>query len=111
MYIIKNRVSNEYDTKGIYRGFHIMNRCAWDKLSHAKNHVTYKLGSFSRPDGDMFDWYMNADFIEVSEHGGTLAKIPVSDYLREYYKNSYKIRLLNEEQKKRLGLDGDNNED
>ena len=60
MYIIKNRITNEYDTKGIYSGFHIMNRSAWDKLTHAKNHVTCKLGSFSLPKGAMFDWYMKA---------------------------------------------------
>ena len=104
MYIIKNRITNEYDTKGIYRGFHRINRSAWDKLTHAKNHVLCKLDSFSVPEGSMFDWYMNADFIEISENGGAVAKMPVSDYLSEYYKNSYKIRRLTEEQKNRLGL-------
>lgn len=107
MYIIKNRVTNEYDTKGIHSGFHKMNRSAWDKLTHAKSHVVCKLDSFSRPVGFMFDWYMNADFIEVSEYGGTVSKMPVSDYLREYYKNSHKIKCLTEEQKNKLGLDGD----
>ena len=103
MYIIKNRVNGEYDTKGIYGGFHKIKRNAWDKLTHAKNHVVCKIGCFSKPINSMFNWYMDADFIEIGENG-VGAVIPVSDHLREYYKDSYKIRNLTQEQKDRLGL-------
>lgn len=104
MYIIKNRVNGEYDTKGIYGGFHKVKRNAWDKLAHARNHVLYKLNiSYGKVDPETFNWYMNADFIEIGEDGAGVV-IPVSDYLREYYKDSYKIVQLTEEQKNRLGL-------
>lgn len=77
MWVIKNRVTGEYDRKGMYKKRDKINRSAWTKLSHAKCHVT--LTGFS-------EWYMNADFIEMTDEG--IGKvIPVSEYLREYYRN------------------------
>ena len=104
MYIIKNRVSGEYDQKGIGAVFCKVKRSAWDKISHAKCHVTNTLdcGSSSRFNR-IFNWYMDADFIEISEDGVGVV-IPVREYLHEYYKNSYKIRKLTQEQKDQLKL-------
>lgn len=105
MYIIKNRVNGEYDRQGIYGGFHKLKRGAWDRLAHARNHVLGKLGaSYGTTDPEKFDWYMNADFIEITLDGKGEV-IPVCDYLREYYKSPRKIMQLTKEQKDRLELE------
>ena len=75
MWIIKNRVTGEYERKGQSCKRDRFNRHAWDTLGRAKCHVAY-IG---------FDeWFMDADFIEVTEEG-TGRTEPVVDYLREYY--------------------------
>lgn len=75
MWIIKNRVTGEYERKGTSCKRDKFNRHAWDTLARAKCHVAY-IG---------FDeWFMDADFIEVTEEGKGRVE-PVIDYLREYY--------------------------
>lgn len=94
MWIIKNRVTGEYDTKGVGRKRDKVNRHGWNTLGHAKCHVA-TVG---------FDeWYLDADFVEISEAG--IGRIePVSEYLIYHYENqpcrTSRVRHI----KQRLGL-------
>lgn len=77
MWIIKNRISGEYDSKGLGTNFSKVNRSGWATIGHAKSHVAQKLSNCN------FLWYMCADFIEFSE-SGTVNTIPVIGYLATY---------------------------
>lgn len=103
MFIIKNRVNGEYDRRGTRSTFHKVKRGAWDKIGHAKNHIVGNLYGWSRVPEKEFDWYMDADLIELDE-SGVKSVIPVSEYLKKYYSDSYRGKCLNDEQRKRLGL-------
>ena len=103
MFIIKNRVNGEYDRRGSYNTFHKVKRGAWDKIGHAKNHVICRLESRS-VDHEALAWYLDADFIEIDETGGKLI-IPVTDYLREYFSKSRKLKYLTPGEKKMIGLE------
>lgn len=85
MWIIKNRVTNEYDTKGVSQRFCTAERAAWSKLGFAKTHVINKAGNHY-PHHNILKWYADADFINTgkddTEH---LEVFPVIEYLREYY--------------------------
>lgn len=106
MYIVKNRITGEYDRRGSTDTFSKVKRGAWDKISHVKCHVINVLLSYYFVDNKAFDWYMNADFIEINENG--IGKIiPVRDYLRDYFKDSGKIEYLTVEQRECLGLGRD----
>lgn len=75
MWIIKNRVTGEYDRKGHSGKRNNITRHAWDTLGRAKCHVA---------DVGFDEWFWDADFIEIDENGiGRV--IPVSDYLRDHY--------------------------
>lgn len=92
MWIIKNRVTGEYERKGTYYSKRDrFNRNAWNTLAHAKCHVACV---------GYDEWFMEADFIEITDEGpGKI--LPVSDYLREYYgKNKWASSRV----KRRLGL-------
>ena len=76
MWIIKNRVTGEYDRKGHSKQRNKVSRDAWNTLAHAKCHVA---------DAGFDEWFLEADFIEITEEG--IGRIePVIDYLREHYK-------------------------
>lgn len=91
MWIIKNRVTGEYERKGINSARDKFNRNAWGTLSQAKCHVACR---------GYEEWFMEADFVEVTEEG-TGRIMPVSEYLREYYgKNKWTPAWI----KRRLGL-------
>ena len=93
MWIIKNRVTGEYERKGQYGKRDRVVRSAWGTLGQAKCHVA---------NNGFDEWYMDADFVEISEPGNGCVRVePVSDYLREYYG---KKRFTPEWLKKRLGL-------
>lgn len=97
MYIIKNRINGEYDRRGTHNTFDKVKRGAWDKLSHAKCHVLNVLMSGYQVRPKAFDWYIDADFIEINEDG--VSKItPVIDYLRIYFSNGFTVHRLNEDQ-------------
>lgn len=91
MWIIKNRVTGEYERKGMSKKRDKINRNAWNTLAQAKCHVVY---------GGFDEWFMEADFIEMTDDG--LGKVlPVSEYLREYYsKDKWASTWI----KRRLGL-------
>lgn len=74
MWIIKNRISGEYDRKGMGSTFDKVTTSAWDTLGHAKCHVSQKLI------GSNFLWYLAADFVEVTENG-VGRTVPVASYL------------------------------
>lgn len=76
MWIIKNRVTGEYDRKGMTAKRDKLNRAAWETLGQAKCHVVYN--GFN-------EWYMDADFIEMTEEGLGAVE-PVSEYLREHFR-------------------------
>ena len=88
MWIIKNRVTGEYDTKGQSHKRDRVNRHGWATLGHAKCHVV---------NGGWDEWYLEADFLEITEDGVGRV-VPVVDYLREYYKNSRYIPEKRKEQ-------------
>lgn len=91
MYIIKNRITNEYDRKG-HKSFHPVSRDAWEKLAHAKNHVAMKCTWY----GDFMNniqWYINADFLEIDETG-IVSIVPVAEYLEEYLPVCCKRNLI-----------------
>ena len=103
MFIIKNRVNDEYDRRGSYDTFHKVKRGAWDKIGHAKNHVICRLERHDGIDHKAFAWYLEADFIEIDETGGKLI-IPVTDYLKDYFSESRKLKWLTQDEKKAIGL-------
>lgn len=75
MWIIKNRVTGEYERKGHGCKRDKVTRHAWDTLGRAKCHVV---------DHGFDKWYLDADFVEIDENGvGRI--IPVVDYLRDHY--------------------------
>ena len=102
MFIIKNRVNGEYDTKGLYGSMDKLNRGCWATLRHAKNHVSQKVSAYCR-ELRYVDWYIDADYIEIDETG-TLNVFPVIDHLKTYFTNNYKAKYLTKEQKIKLGL-------
>ena len=104
MFIIKNRVNGEYDRRGSSDTFHKVKRGAWGMLGHAKNHVIMRVADV-RVNHQALAWYFDADFIEVDETG-TKSVIPVSEYLRQYFSESRKIRYLTADEKAKLGLEG-----
>ena len=79
MWIIKNRVTGEYDRKGLGYGFSKITRTGWTKIAYAKSHIVHKtiLYLFNL---DHFNWYLDADFIKLDE-SGTQEVIPVGKYL------------------------------
>ena len=78
MWIIKNRVTGEYERKGMSGKRDKITRSAWSNLGRAKCHVVY---------GEFDEWFMDADFIEMTDEGiGEV--VPVIDYLREYYRGN-----------------------
>ena len=94
MWIIKNRVTGEYERKGMTAKRDKVNRSAWGTLGQAKCHVVY---------GDVFDeWYMDADFIEVTEEGLSGKVEPVSEYIREHFRK--KMPYVSKWVQDRLGL-------
>ncbi len=93
MWIIKNRVTGEYERKGMSGKRDKVNRHAWDTLGRAKCHVVYT--------GRFDEWFLDADFIEVTEDGIGLV-IPVSDYLREHYSDPRTIRWMRDDEKNKL---------
>ena len=82
MWVIKNRVTGEYDSKGISEVRNKVVRAAWGTIGHAKSHITNCHCHYNRFD----KWYMDADFIEITENGVGRVE-PVIDYLRGYYIN------------------------
>lgn len=103
MWIIKNRMTNEYDTKGLSQRFCPAERAAWSKLGSAKNHVIHKVGGY-RPCLRLLEWYCNADLINIGKDDSEYVEaFPVIEYLREYYicQRDY----LTEEMQKLLGLE------
>lgn len=85
MWIIKNRMTNEYDTKGLSQRFCPAERAAWTKLGSAKNHVINKVGN-NYPHHDILNWYCNADFINIGKDDSEYVEaFPVIEYLRKYY--------------------------
>ncbi len=91
MWIIKNRVTGEYERKGKHGKRDKITRAAWGTLGQAKCHVA---------NNGFDEWYMSADFIEVTEEG--IGRIePVSNYLCERYRKKWNTP---EWLKKRLGL-------
>lgn len=86
MYVIKNRVTGEYDRKG-HKPFHKVSRDAWSTLGQAKNHVAMRVRPcrIGVPD-DALRWYCDADFIEITEDSSSgLNIIPVVSYLQTYF--------------------------
>lgn len=80
MWIIKNRVTGEYERKGQSKKRDKVSRAAWATLAHAKCHVC---------DSGFDKWFMDADFIEITEEG-TGRVIPVVDYMRDHVRKSYR---------------------
>ena len=103
MFIIKNRVNGEYDRRGSYDTFHKVKRGAWDKIGHAKNHVSMRVLD-CRVDHNALTWYLDADFIEMDETG-IKSVIPVSEYLKKYFSDSWRIKWLTNDEKTKLGLE------
>ena len=60
MWIIKNRVTGEYERKGHGCKRDKVTRHAWDTLGRAKCHVV---------DNGFDKWYLDADFVEIDENG------------------------------------------
>ena len=84
MWIIKNRLTGEYDNRGISNRFSKVTRYGWSQLGHAKNHVAQNLNLLPCN----LEWYMNADFIQLEESGkGDV--IPVSEYISTCRKLKY----------------------
>ena len=96
MFIIKNRVNGEYDTKGLYKPMDTINRSSWNTIGQAKNHVSQKITAYYNR-LQYVDWYINADFIEIDE-SGTLSVTPVVNHLMCYFSNNYKTKYLTPEQ-------------
>lgn len=86
MYIIKNRVTGEYDRMG-HRPFDKIQRHAWSTLGQAKNHIAMRISPNNNryPPEDELRWYCDADFIEITEdeNSGTNL-IPVVSYLQQF---------------------------
>ena len=83
MWAIKNRVTEEWDSKGIRPIFHKVARGAWASLNHAKTHVAVAIRQRNADGETAFNWYRDAVFMEFTEEGiGQV--IPVADYLKEY---------------------------
>jgi hypothetical protein len=102
MFIIKNRVNGEYDSRGLYKSMDTVNRSSWNKLAQAKNHVAQKVTAYYNH-LQYVDWYIDADYIEIDETG-TLNVFPVIDHLKTYFTDNYKAKYLTNEQKIKLGL-------
>lgn len=102
MFIIKNRVNGEYDTKGLYSPMDTLNRSCWAKLAQAKSHVSQKITALYRK-LQFVDWYIDADYIELDETG-TLNVTPVVEHLRKYFTDNFYAKYLTPEQVKRIGL-------
>ena len=95
MWLIKNRVTGEYDLKGLSGKRSLVSRHAWETLARAKVHVSQN---------GFDEWYMNADFIEVTENGVRHVE-PVQAYLKEYYnRKSDRWNPRIRDIKRRLGL-------
>lgn len=78
MWIIKNRVTGEYARKGMYAKRDKVSRNAWGTLGQAQCHVIQC--------GVLDKWYMDADFIEITEEGLTGRIEPVSEYLNNHFR-------------------------
>lgn len=103
MFIIKNRVNGEYDTRGLYGSMNTFDRSSWNTLGQAKNHVAQKVTGYWYS-LQYIDWYIDADYIEVNE-SGTLNVYPVVEHLREYFAHHpYRAEKLTPDQREKLGL-------
>ena len=102
MFIIKNRVNGEYDTRGLYKPMDTINRSSWNTLAQAKSHVAQKITAVYR-NLQYVDWYINADYIEVDETG-TLSVTPVVDHLRKYFEGNFYAKYLTPEQVSKISL-------
>jgi hypothetical protein len=77
MWVIKNRITNEYDHKGMSGKRNTVARAAWGTLGQAKCHVCMNMADH---------WYLEADFINISEDGTGLT-FPVIDYIKDYLRS------------------------
>lgn len=102
MFIIKNRVTGEYDTRGLYNSMNKFNKSSWNKLAQAKSHVAQKVTVYYNR-LQYVDWYIDADYIEIDETGA-LNVFPVIDHLKTYFTDNYKAKYLTNDQKIKLGL-------
>ena len=103
MFIIKNRVNGEYDTKGLCKPMDTVNRSSWNKLAQAKNHVAQKITTVYYSKLQYVDWYIDADYMEIDETG-TLSVTPVVDHLRKYFTGNHNAKYLTPEQIEKIGL-------
>jgi hypothetical protein len=103
MWIIKNRITGEYDTKGLFKPMDKLNRSSWGTLGQAKCHVAQKITACYRR-LQFLDWYLDADYMEIDETG-TLNTIPVIEHLKIYLKDNHYNKYLTEEQGTLLGLE------
>lgn len=103
MWLIQNRETKEYIRRN-GKPPHKVYRDGWNTFANAKQHVAVKINL------NNFDWYLDADFIEVLDDGEEIRVIPVTRYLQEYFDrisahNEKIYSQLTKEQKARLWYD------